>query len=971
MSRSRPRLYRKEHLNYLVFPMGGMGAGMIGLEGTGAFSQVSLRHRPDVFNEPLMFAALHVQGAPTARLLEGPAPLHKAFGGAGSAGGNGRKNFGLPRFSDATFETRFPFGIVRLTDKTMPVTVDLTGWSPFTPGDADASSLPMAGLEYRLTNPTAKSVRGTFSFHARNFMPPGPQVQGTVSPMPGGFVLDSPDSPSAPHVASWRLSRLFPRTVPVTEAPCVRLDDALGWEPAAMHGYLANAHKRYSTQDGITYFGTRLRVAEAGTWVFSIGHDGGMRLFIDGQPVAGEGRAEHPHRPCRTDVPVSLTPGDHEVMFAFDLNGGAAWGVSLAFKLPAGQVPGPDTAYPTPDTWVAFPATAGALAAFTSDPKTRVDCGWFRGTHFDGLTMLWKAISEGTAPARPPHADKGGNPGASLYVPFSLKPRASRTIRVMLAWYVPRSDLVMGGVTEGCACSSGTCGPSTYAPWYATRFSGIDGVTSYWRDQYDTLRERSRTFSDCFYDTSLPASVVEAVAANLAILKTPTVLRQHDGRLWGWEGCSDAQGCCAGSCTHVWNYAQALPHLFPDLERGLRETEFKDSQDERGHQTFRSALPIRPTSHKFHAAADGQLGGIMKVHREWRISGDTAWIQSLWPNVRQSLDYCIATWDPGQTGALVEPHHNTYDIEFWGANGMCTGFYLGALRAAIAMGKAVGADVGDYEILAAKSKSIMETRLWNREYFYQRVQWRGLRAPDPTQAQSISTHYSTEALALLAKEGPKYQYGTGCLSDGAMGDWLARVCGLETGLDPVKVRSHVRSVFRYNFKPSLADHANPQRPGYAFGQEGGLLLCSWPRGHQPSLPFVYSNEVWTGIEYQVASHLIMMGYIKEGVRIVETARRRYDGQHRNPFDEYECGHWYARAMSSYSLLQALSGARYDAVTKTLHLNPAIQGDFRAFLCTATGFGTVGIKRGRPFVEAVTGHIEIDHIEMPPRGRSRT
>ena len=156
------------------------------------------------------------------------------------------------------------------------------------------------------------------------------------------------------------------------------------------------------------------------------------------------------------------------------------------------------------------------------------------------------------------------------------------------------------------------------------------------------------------------------------------------------KGCSDNKGCCEGSCTHVWNYAQAIPHLFPALERSLRETEFGPSQDSRGHQQFRSALPIRAISHDFHSAADGQLGGILKVYREWRISGDTEWLRRLWPKVKTSLTYCIETWDPGHKGWVEEPHHNTYDIEFWGPDGMCNSFYLGALKAATLIGQALG-----------------------------------------------------------------------------------------------------------------------------------------------------------------------------------------------------------------------------------------------------------------------------------------
>ena len=218
--------------------------------------------------------------------------------------------------------------------------------------------------------------------------------------------------------------------------------------------------------------------------------------------------------------------------------------------------------------------------------------------------------------------------------------------------------------------------------------------------------------------------------------------------------------------------------------------------------------------------------------------------------------------------------------------------------------------------------------------------------------------YSPEALAILQREGPKYQYGNGCLADGVLGDWIARCCGLRTGLDPSKVRGHLEAVFRHNFRTTLEEHSNTQRPGYAFGNDGGLLLCTWPHGDKPSLPFPYSDEVWTGFEYQVASHLAMMGRVPQALRVVRAARKRHDGRWRNPFDEYECGHWYARAMSSYGLLQALSGARYDAVEKTLHLDPSVKGDFRAFLCTARGYGTVGLRRGKPFLEVRSGKIEV-------------
>ncbi len=806
--------YRGAQLNRVAFPMGGIGAGMVCLEGTGAFSHVSLRHQPDVFNEPYLMGALYVKGAPTARVLEGPVPARKAFGESGSAQGSGHHPYGFPRFAKASFTTRFPFGTVALQDPAMPVAVEATGWSPFIPGDADASSLPVAAVEYRFVNRTSKPVEAVFSFHAMHFMKKSETSGWSILPLRNGLVLSQP---------------------PLDQAP----------------------------------------------------------------------EAE------------------------------------------------------------------GHFALFTREPA-RVDCAWFRGGWFDPVTMLWRTVMAGGGETRPPYADGQPGRGGSLYVPFRLKPHAARTLHLLMAWYVPTSTLRLGDDQRAVGTGGGACGgttPEGYRPWYAGRFNGIGEVADYWRRAYPRLRGRSQAFSDCFYDTTLPEVVVDAVASNLTILKSPTCLRQTDGRFWAWEGCSDAAGCCHGSCTHVWNYAQALPSLFPELERSLREIEFRENQAPDGHQNFRAFLPVRTPDHDFHAAADGQLGGLMKLYREWRISGDTAWMKSLWPRARASLDFCIRSWDPDHTGTLREPHHNTYDIEFWGADGMCTSFYLGALKAALVMGKACRDEVDLYATLLERGRQAMDAQLWNGEYYFQQVQWTGLCAGDPATFKTNQATYRTpEALAVLQQEGPKYQYGTGCLSDGVLGEWLAQCCGLGAVLDPERTARHVRSVFRYNFRPSLVDHSNPQRPSFALGREGGLLLCSWPHGGKPRLPFVYSDEVWTGIEYAVASHLFMMGQVRPGLAVVRAVRKRYDGTCRNPFDEYECGHWYARALSSYAMIQGLTGARYDAVERVLYLAPSVQGDFRAFLSTATGFGTVGLRKGKPFLEVKSGRIPVRRIVVQGKGK---
>ena len=613
------------------------------------------------------------------------------------------------------------------------------------------------------------------------------------------------------------------------------------------------------------------------------------------------------------------------------------------------------------------PDVEGHCAIFTDERNTVVDYCWFRGGWFDPLTMAWNKVASGDLSTHEPGEN---GPGASLFVPFSLKAGETKTIHLYIAWYVPKSWHRIGPDAETESDLGDYYDPTSYKnypekyePWYSHRFANVGEVAEYWKENYSTLKKETENFTNTFYDQTLPPEVIEAVANNLTILKSATVMRQHDGRFWAWEGSGDNWGSCHGSCTHVWNYAQAIPHLFPRMERSLRETEFFVDQNKEGHQVFRANLPIRPIKHDFYAASDGQLGGIMKVYREWRISGDDMWLQNIFPQVQQSLDYCIRTWDPNEEGAIIEPHHNTYDIEFWGPGGMCTSFYAGALNSFIKMGKYLKQNVKRYEILLKKVQKYMDGILWNGEYFYQTVRWKDLKAKNPTQSESFTKDYPIEASSIIEKEGPKYQYGTGCISDGVLGCWMSQVCGLDEPINSEKVKSHLNSVYKYNLKHDLTDHSNPQRPGYAVGSEGGLLLCTWPKGGKPSLPFVYSDEVWTGIEFQVASHLILEGEVEKGMDIVRTCLNRYDGVKRNPFNEYECGSWYARSLSSYSLIQALTGVKYDAVTKTLYIKSKIGDNFRSFLSTASGYGTVGLKDGKPFLEVRHGQINVKEYKV--------
>jgi len=623
--------------------------------------------------------------------------------------------------------------------------------------------------------------------------------------------------------------------------------------------------------------------------------------------------------------------------------------------------------------------TFGSNAVTVVGHRPKVKAAWFRGGWFDAISALWREVSEGRFRSnRGCDTSQPGRNGGSVMLAGTLKGGASVTYPIVLTWYYPNCHQTIGLAGVG-ACGCGGEGgrknpPPKWRPYYASQWSDARDVALYVRKNYASLRARTQAFHDALFGSTLPSYVLDAVSANLAIIKSPTVLRLANGDIWAWEGCFCDSGCCHGSCTHVWNYAQAFPHLFPQLERTLREAELIRSMDRNGHVTFRSALPEGPTPHTFHAASDGQLGGIMKVWREWQISGDRTWLKKMYPLAKKSLDYCIRTWDPPKRGVLAEPHHNTYDIEFWGPDGMCSSFYIGALAAMAQMAADLQkrGDAARYRKLATKGAKFLDEKLFNGEYFTQKVQFAGLRDKSFVKFLKKVNAASGERDKLLKKEGPPYQYGRGCISDGVLGAWMARIYGIDTPQTRKNIRRHLQAVFKYNFRPDLFEHANCQRPGFAIGHDAGLLLCTWPRGGKPTLPFVYSDEVWTGIEYQVASHLIEEGMVDEGLTIVQAVRDRYDGRRRNPWNEYECGSYYARAMSSYALLGSLSGFRYSAAMKTLWFGPKLKArPFRAFFSTAGGFGTITLRGDSLAIEMIEGSLEVAKVHLSIGGVERT
>jgi hypothetical protein len=238
-------------------------------------------------------------------------------------------------------------------------------------------------------------------------------------------------------------------------------------------------------------------------------------------------------------------------------------------------------------------------------------------------------------------------------------------------------------------------------------------------------------------------------------------------------------------------------------------------------------------------------------------------------------------------------------------------------------------DAVQYKALSFCAARFLEDELFNGDYFVQKIEYRGLR-DQSFLVQLKQKKHDAETLRLLRREGPNYQYGAGCLSDGVIGSWMAEIYGVKAPLDRVKVRKNLLAIHRHNFRRSLVGHENTQRPGYAMEEDGGLLLCSWPRGGKPTLPFIYSDEVWTGIEYQVASHL-----------------------------------------ASEGLLASWSGFRYSAVEKTLWFGPAAAKArrFQVFFSTASAYGTLALESGMVTVRVLEGSLAIDEIVLRRGGKN--
>ncbi len=535
-------------------------------------------------------------------------------------------------------------------------------------------------------------------------------------------------------------------------------------------------------------------------------------------------------------------------------------------------------------------------------------------------------------------------PVGSLAACVEIPPGATVGITYLLTWHFPNRKTWTPRETncnEPGSCEAGPASSDLIGNYYTTRYTDAWDVVEKTAADLTALESGTRTFVSSFLASDMPHELKEAALFNLSTLRSQTCFRTPDGKLFGWEGCYDQTGCCLGSCTHVWNYEQATPFLFGSLAQSMREVEYLHGMRDDGHMSFRVQLPLEHGNEHGLAAADGQMGCLMKLYREWQLSGDDDWLKRLWPRARKSLEFCWIEggWDADQDGVMEGCQHNTMDVEYYGPNPQMTGWYLGALRAAEEMARHIGE-----EAFAERCRALFESgHIWVDEHLFNGDYYEHEIRP-PVDMETFAPGLRHETMGARDLKDPELQLGSGCLVDQLAGQYMAHVLGLGYLLDHDHIRRTLRSIMRFNYKSSFHAHFNHLR-SYVMGDEAGLLMATYPKGRRPKRPFPYFNEVMTGFEYTAAVHMLYEGNVVDGLKVIRSIRERYDGRKRSPFDEAECGHHYARAMASWAGILAWTRFRYSAVEGSIQFKHPDE-PVRWFWSTGFAWGTVQVQPER-------------------------
>lgn len=593
------------------------------------------------------------------------------------------------------------------------------------------------------------------------------------------------------------------------------------------------------------------------------------------------------------------------------------WGSLLLTRLGGRELKPGEQLLPGDPGW-------GSMTLAALDPQAVPLTGW------KDPEQLLAFIQDPQAAVEEAISAAGETLNAALGVPFTLQAGQQRSVTFVITWHFPNVQRFHHA-----------------GNLYSRRWRDALQATEYVAAHGEALWARTRLYHETLYQSNLPEEFLDAMASQIAILRGPTCFWSEDGYFGGFEG---SYGCCPLNCTHVWNYAQSHARLFPEVGQNMRVSDFITYLHDSGETSHRQHGP--------HAAfMDGHCACIEAAYREHQLSHDNAFLEQIWPGVKKSVDWIVEAIDKDRDGVPAGHQWNTYDTAVSGANTFIGSQFLSALAAAEQMALVMSDpdSAQRWRTVREAGMKNQDQQLWNGQYYIQ-----------------------------IPESPPARDYNNGCHSDQLLGQWWAHMLNLGYLYPPERVRAALQAVMKHNYRQDFAGFKqNPRR--YVRDDEGGLLMCTWPGDDRPQPFILYADEVWTGIEYSTAGAMIYEGLIDEARQIVRTARSRYDGRTReglnsgpggNPYNELECGKFYARALSSWSLLIASQGQVLDGPQGLLGFQPHWQpADHRSLFTAPAAWGLFVQQRGE---NEQTERIELRHgrlrlcelaFELPPTARA--
>ena len=258
--------------------------------------------------------------------------------------------------------------------------------------------------------------------------------------------------------------------------------------------------------------------------------------------------------------------------------------------------------------------------------------------------------------------------------------------------------------------------------------------------------------------------------------------------------------------------------------------------------------------------------------------------------------------------------------------------------------------------IARSLKRATQEHLFNGSYFAQKVDLSDKSVLD--RFGCADTYWNDESGEI------KYQIGEGCAIDQLSAQWHADLVGLGDLFDREQVSVALGNLYKNNFKEEMRKFTNPWRI-FSLNDESGAVICDYPAGaKKPAIPIPYCEETMTGFEYQMAGLLISRGYVEEGKRLVYALHRRFDGERRNPWNEFECGSNYARSMASFALLPIFAGLSYDLGQGRIGFDPVEKGDYTTFWSLGAAYGSFSITADRAELKLCEGRLCLRSFRLP-------